>query len=254
MPIYPALALLLGCAMATESNWIRFGSRALGIICALAAIAISGILFFVRGLPTPGDISNALQQHPEAYTLSLGHMGDLTLQSFAYLRVPLVLAGIAFVIGSVGAWLPSPRRGFFAFAIMMVLFFHASRKALVVFDPYMSSRPLAEALLRAPEGKLILNGQYYAFSSVFFYTNRTALLLNGKVNNLEYGSYAPGSPNVFIDDTQFVKLWAGAERYYILTDGVDFSHLTGLVEMSHLHTVATSGGKMLLCNQPTTQE
>ena len=34
---------------------------------------------------------------------------------------------------------------------MMVLFLHASRMALVVFDPYLSSRPLAEALLRAPE-------------------------------------------------------------------------------------------------------
>ena len=57
---------------------------------------------------------------------------------------------------------------------MMVLFFHAARLALVVFDPYMSSRPLAEALLEAPPGKLIVDDQYYTFSSVFFYTNRRA--------------------------------------------------------------------------------
>jgi hypothetical protein len=37
---------------------------------------------------------------------------------------------------------------------MMVLFIHASRLALVVFDPYLSSRPLAEALLRESNGKL----------------------------------------------------------------------------------------------------
>jgi anthranilate/para-aminobenzoate synthase component I len=30
-------------------------------------------------LPAPGDISRALTQHPEDYTLSLGHMGDLTI-------------------------------------------------------------------------------------------------------------------------------------------------------------------------------
>ena len=77
---------------------------------------------------------------------------------------------------------------------MMVLFFHAARLALVVFDPYMSSRPLAEALLAAPPGKLIVDDQYYTFSSVFFYTNRRAHLLNGRVNNLEYGSYAPDAP------------------------------------------------------------
>ena len=47
-----------------------------------------------------------------------------------------------------------------------------------------------------------MDDQYYTFSSIFFYTNRTALLLNGRNNNLEYGSYAPGAPNVFINDAQ----------------------------------------------------
>ena len=32
--------------------------------------------------------------------------------------------------------------------LMMVLFFHAARIALVAFDPYFSSRQLAEALVR----------------------------------------------------------------------------------------------------------
>jgi hypothetical protein len=52
----------------------------------------------------PGDISSALNQNPDVYatyTLSLGHMGDLTLKSFAYLRVPLMMAGVAFLVGAV---------------------------------------------------------------------------------------------------------------------------------------------------------
>ncbi len=63
---------------------------------------------------------------------------------------------------------------------MMVLFFQAARMAMVAFDPYFSSRPLAEAILHSPQGKLIIDHHYYAFSSVFFYTDRTALLLNGR--------------------------------------------------------------------------
>lgn len=250
MPVYPALALLLGSAMATESRWVRIGSRTIGAIAATAAVAIAVIFFQVRGLPTPGDISTALEQHPEAYTLSLGHMGDLTIASFAYLRAPLLLAGVAFLIGAIGAWMRPNRHVFFAFAMMMVLFFHASRKALVVFDPYLSSRPLARALLRSPEGRLILNSQYYAFSSVFFYTNRIALLLNGRGNNLEYGSYAPGSADVFIDDAQFVKMWSSDERFYVLTEAPSFSHLTALVGSGQLLPVAQSGGKILLTNRP----
>ena len=74
---------------------------------------------------------------------------------------------------------------------MMVLFLHAARLAMVVFDPYLSSRPLAEALLKAPPGELIEDNAYYTFSSVFFYANRRGLLLNGRQTNLEYGSYAP---------------------------------------------------------------
>src|SRR5262249_38832988 len=152
------------------------------------------ILWMVRGMPSPGDISQALSQNPDVYTLSLGHMTDLTLKAFAYLRLPLAVAGVAFAVGAIGAWRwkggggPIPAA---ALTIMMVLFFHAARLALVVFDPYMASRPLAQALLDSPPGKLIVDDQYYTFSSVFFYTNRRALLLNGRVNNLEYGSYAP---------------------------------------------------------------
>lgn len=250
MPVYPALALLLGSAMAEESRWLRIGARALGVVAALGFLAIAAILYAVRGVATPGDISHALEQHPEAYTLSLGHLGDLTISSFAYLRVPLVVAGIAFLVGALGAWLLRGRRVFLAFAVMMAIFLHASRLALVAFDPYLSSRPLANALLRAPEGILIINGQYYSFSSVFFYTGRQALLLNGRGNNLQYGSYSPGSPNVFINDGQFVALWSKPERFYVLSDHEDVPHLTALVENGRLHKVAESGGKLLFANQP----
>ncbi|GAC1628152.1 MAG: hypothetical protein NVS9B13_25720 [Candidatus Acidiferrum sp.] len=60
---------------------------------------------------------------------------------------------------------------------------------------------------------MILNSEYYTFSSVLFYTNCSALLLNGRGDNLEYGSYAPGSADVFINDAQFVKLWSSDERF-----------------------------------------
>jgi 4-amino-4-deoxy-L-arabinose transferase-like glycosyltransferase len=250
MPVYPALALLLGSAMAAEGRWLRIGARVAGIIAVLAAVSIASILVAVRHVPTPGDISSALQQHPEAYTLSLGHVGDLTLASFAYLRVPLIVAGIAFLIGASGAFLLKGRRAFATIALMMVIFFHASRLALVKFDPYLGSSPLADALLNSPPGQLILNGEYYSFSSVFFYTGRTALLLNGRVNNLEYGSYAPGSPQVFIADAQFAELWSSPHRCYVLTDANDFAHLTNLVDAAKFHKVGESGGKLLLANQP----
>ena len=96
-------------------------------------------------------------------------MADLTLGALAYLRWPLALAACAFAVGAAGAWLRElPIR---SLAIMMVIFLQAARLALTVFDPYLSSRPIAEALIREPAGQFIAGDQYYTFSSIFFYAN-----------------------------------------------------------------------------------
>jgi 4-amino-4-deoxy-L-arabinose transferase-like glycosyltransferase len=254
MPCYPAVAILLGFgivhAQASAPNFLRRGDQALGLIATLAAGIIAYILASVWRLPAPGDISQALAQHRENYTLSMGHAGDLTLASFAYLRGPLLLAGLAFSIGAAGMLLFKCPRRIWAGTLMMIVFFHAARLALVTFDPYMSSRPLADALLKSPPGKLIVDDQYYSFSSVFFYTDRTALLLNGRVNNLEYGSYAPGSPDVFIHDSDLPGIWHQQQRWYLVADGSRMRALETLVGADHLFVLRESGGKYLLTNYP----
>jgi 4-amino-4-deoxy-L-arabinose transferase-like glycosyltransferase len=250
MPCYPALALLLGSAMAMGGDWIRRGTRVLCGVAGVAAAACLTIFVAVRNLPTPGDISDALGRHPSAYTLSLGHMLDLTFDSFAYLRLPLLLAAIAFLVGALGTFRWLGQRAFLATALMMVLFFHAARLALVVFDPYLTSRPLAQAILQSPPGKLIVDHPYYPFSSLVFYTNSTVLILNGRYNNLEYGSYAPGAPNVFIDDARFRSLWLDSQRYYLVAYPKELSRFENLVGRDHLNFLASSGGKLVFSNHP----
>jgi 4-amino-4-deoxy-L-arabinose transferase-like glycosyltransferase len=249
MPVYPALAMLLGIALAENGKLIPFGTRMAAAVATMAAATIAAILWAVKDLAVRGDIASALTSNPEVYTLSLGHMTDLTLESFAYLRVPLVVAGIAFLIGAVSAWRYSGRRAALMIAVMMALFFHAARLALTVFDPYLGSRPLAAALNRAPEGQLIVDDQYYAFSSVFFYANRSALLLNGRVNNLEYGSYAPGAPDVFLDDAGFQQLWQGTERCYLVVASPNVPRFEEMVGQQKLYPIAFSGGKYLFSNR-----
>ncbi len=249
MPCYPALALLLGAAMAEDTIWVRRGTRVLGALAGIMALIAFVLYFRVRNMPAPGDISVALSRHPKAYSLSLGHMEDLTLSSLAYLKGPLLLAGLAFLVGALGTIRATSRRVFLATALMMAIFFQAARLAMVAFDPYMSSRPLAKSLLRSPAGKLIFDGQYYGVSCVVFYTNRDVLLLNGRRNNLEYGSYAPGAPDVFIDDSQFAKLWVQPERYYLVASESALPRFENLVGHERLIVVDRSGGKVLLTNQ-----
>ena len=113
MPCYPALALLLGVGdggrervAAVWDEGHRGGGDAGG--GGDRGDPVDG-----AGLPAPGDISAALTQNPDVYTLSLGHMTDLTLRSFAYLRLPLAVAGVAFLVGAVGAWRLRGTRGQF---------------------------------------------------------------------------------------------------------------------------------------------
>ncbi len=249
MPAYPALALLLASAMALEDGWLRPATRVAAVVATAASAVIAFLLWNVRSLPAPGDISRALTSNPDAYTLSLGHMMDLTFSAFAYLRLPLAMAGIATLAGAIGAWVLPFRRAVWALALMMVLFFQAARAALVVFDPYLSTRPLAEALNHAPAGELIVDDQYYTFSSVFFYSHRTALLLNGRVNNLEYGSYRPGAPQVFIQDADLPALWDSSPRYYLVAENPQIPRLTKLLGADRLHVVKEAGGKTLFANR-----
>ena len=249
LPIYPALAILIGAQLASRERYPRWARLLLGAVFFAAVAVIGFLLYRTAHQPTPGDISAALTQNPDMYTLSLGHMSDLTVKAFAYLRVPLILAGAGALIGLIGMLFA--RRTTAAVAVlaaMMLVFIQAARLALITFDPYLSSYQLAEALEQAPPGQLIEGDAYYAFSATFFYTNRSALLWNGRSANLEYGSYAPGAKQVFIGDEELKSRWIGPERTYLLTYGDDLPHLKELLGQ-HIRTVAESGGNYLLANR-----
>jgi len=250
MPIYPALALLVGSAISTGGRRVRAATYVLLAATTLLCAALTVLLGLVWTLPARGDISGALTQHPELYTLSMGHLRDLTLNAFAYLKLPLAMAALAF--GGIAIGIVRSRSNFKRLVLVvaagMVMFFQATRFALVRFDAYLGSYPLARSLQLSPPGQLIEANSYYAFSSVFFYTGRTALLLNGRNNNLEYGSYAPSAPSVFIEDREFVSLWRGSGRCYLLAYGKELPRLEQLVGRPDLRIVTENAGNYLLTN------
>ncbi len=250
MPSYPAMAMLAGSAMTCGGAWINWGTR----IAAIMASVLCGILVFLlvatRGLPTPGDVSVRLAQNPDLYSFSMGHLFDLRFGAFAYFRVPLALAAVATFIGATTSWLGHGRRAYLGLAVMMVLLCNAARLALIKLDPHLGSKALAEALLKSSPGKLIFDGPYYGFSSIVFYTNRPVLLLNGRKENLEYGSHAPGAPPVFINDADFSRYWTSHERYYVAATLDALPRLRNLAGKDGWFIIAEEGRKCLATNQP----
>jgi 4-amino-4-deoxy-L-arabinose transferase-like glycosyltransferase len=262
MPAYPAFALLIGCAIAkAESEWREARHRlfdAMQIALAVFGAAVFAVGMFAiaktRGIAVEGDISETLTRNPEAYALSLGHALDLTPQTLASLRLPVIGTALAFGLGAVAAFLLRRKAKHaasnIALAAMMVAFFFCAQRALVQFGPYLSSRALAEAINREyKEGDVIvINGEYEGGSSINFYTRRMVHILNGRSANLEYGSYFKDAPKIFLNDDDFRRLWSSENRVYLFTDSAQLEKVTSTLS-DPSYTLAESGGKLIITNQ-----
>jgi hypothetical protein len=254
MPMYPAMAILLGSAMSRGGKWMQGAVRAGAVVFLLAALLIGAILVKVRTMPTPGDIYSSLVQHPALYTLSLGHMADLTLPALAYLRTPLVLACVAFLLGGAAVLLMKLERAYLAIAVTLVVFYSAARLALVVFDPYLSSYAIAQRLNRLPTGMLIVCGKYNPLSSVFFYSADRALQNESDLDILEYGSLAPGARKIAISDEEMIRMWNGAGLTFLLAKAPRLQHIESVLGSMPAVLVLRSGDKFLFANHVVDQQ
>ncbi|MFL6214141.1 MAG: ArnT family glycosyltransferase [Blastocatellia bacterium] len=263
MPSYAAFALLIGYALAeAESHW-RAARGGRWLMAMQIALAVIGIIIFIAGLivylktrslSVEGDLASTLTRNPDAYALSLGHVLDLTPQSLAALRVPVVGTTLAFGIGSLAA-LIFRRKAWHAasnvtLALMMAAFFFYARLALAQFEPYLSSRPLAEAINReVKDGDVIvINGEYESGSSINFYTRRMVHILNGRAANLEYGSYFKDAPAIFLNDDDIRVRWHEGGRIFLVTDEAQLDQLKQTIN-APVFTFAESGGKLVITNK-----
>ena len=248
LPAYAPAMLLLASVGADRPALLRRAMQGASAVFALA-LAVAVAILAMSGPPPQGaDISSALTSNPSGYTLSLGHFRDLTLEAFAHLRGPLLAAAAAFAIGAAGGWLRTPSARLAALAAASLALFHSAHWAMRAFEPHLSSKPLADAYLAGPPGTLVLDHELYAFSSLAFYANRPVLLLNGRRNNIEYGSNAPGAPDVFVSDRDLPKLWVSADPVYLATYASDRTRIQAAVEGQRVHVVTAKGDKVLLSN------
>lgn len=266
MPSYPAFALLIGCGLAKAEARLLSGSRESLLKGAQIALACLGLIVFAGGaaafwmtrhIAVEGDIAATLTRNPEAYALSLGHVLDLTPESLAQLRVPVIGTALTFILGTAAALIL--RRRFkhtassMSLAVMMASFFFFAQTSLAAFEPYLSSRALAEAISRefAEGDVIVINGEYEGGSSLNFYTRQMVYILDGRSANLEYGSYFEDAPRIFIDEKELASMWAGTERVFLFTDSAHprLDVLTRFSLSGRVYTVAESGGKVVLTNR-----
>lgn len=263
-PVYAPLALLLGAAFhsaqdsALGRRYLTLANGALAVIGLAAATVLLTLVWQARHIQPTGDISsllNLMASDSEQYTLSLGHIFDLTTGAFAELRGPAIGAAVALGVGFVLAWIFRWRghhgRSIGAMMVTMGVLFVCANRAQISFDPVLSSRSLAMEIEKRwePGAQIVFNGEYETGSSIAFYTNRQILLLNGKVTGMAFGSTYPDAPPVFLSNDDVRRLWNGPQRIFLFTEN---SKRDTLLKNLHapFHVLADKGGKSVLMNRP----
>jgi 4-amino-4-deoxy-L-arabinose transferase-like glycosyltransferase len=268
LPALPPLALLVGSWLAEEEaspagsrlrGWGKISSAVLAVLGLLAGIL--AIALAISAPPvSPGtdiaDLSNSVPPESQQYALSLGHFLDLNLRVMAMLRMPLLLFGLAFFLGSALNWhfrrRERPDLGNWSLATMTVCLLGAIHIALVTFSPLLTSKPLADAIVRVyqPGDIIEINGEYEGGSTLNYYTGQQIRILNGRSANLWYGSYFLDAPQIFDDTVSFQRLWAGPQRVFLWTELESRERALAGIDRGTVFSLARSGGKLLLSNRP----
>jgi 4-amino-4-deoxy-L-arabinose transferase-like glycosyltransferase len=258
---WPALALLLGSGLAraeeTGSSWLLPVQRVLAVLGAMAASILFLLVWKSLRTPATQDVSAILQKnHPvDFYWFSMAPLLDFTVQTFAGLRMPAVLAAFSLSGALTAAWLLRKRRRHLAcnaaLALGMVGFVFAANMAYKAFEPVLSSRALAIEINKnsRPGDQIALYGDIRVAASIGFYTHHRLWLYNASDSNLEYGSHYPDAPQVFLTDVDFPRFWNGARRVFLVVPNLHSEDALKRLPGNSIWVLAEAGGKTLYSNQ-----
>jgi 4-amino-4-deoxy-L-arabinose transferase-like glycosyltransferase len=258
---WPAIALLIGLALARaeerRDRWVPRLQMVLAIIGAVIAVTLGALVWVSSDEPNTRDLSLLLASHSsDFYRVATANFFDLTPRAFAALRVPAVSAALALSTGfGVALWLS--RRGLawapqVASAFTMLAFFLAANVGFAAFEPRLSSRTLADQLLKwlQPDDRLVIYGDFNAGSSLGFYAGRQVWIYNGRYNGLAFGSHLPGAPQIFLTDREFPGVWDGPGRAFLFVPPEQRREALLRLPLDRAYLVAESGGKAIYVNQP----
>ncbi len=270
-PAYLPLLILIANAVvrsegifATDRNarrWVTVAHASLTVLGVAIAAALAYGLWASRHEPFVPDIGDLLAHRGVGdYTLSMSHLFDLTGPSFAALRLPAVLALLAFAFGPALAWMLRQQRRHLAATSMIALtsavFLIAAHIALVRFGPMLSSQDLADKIQEfrddrviSPDSEILLYGDQAYGSSIPFYLGQDVALVEGRSTSMLFGSSFPDAPHIFLTDADLLAGWGVGARKILFVplekrDAVD--KLLG----SRQVILEETSGKALITDRP----
>ena len=260
-PAYLPLLMLLADAISSEefrkraSRWLTFSTAATAIAAMVAGSALFAGLWASRHIPYVPDIGTVLNHDLSEDTLSMSHVLDLTGSSLAALRLPALLAAFAFLLGPMTSlWLRARKRHYAAtwtMGLTMMVFLIAAHIAFARFQPYLSSRTLAQSIEQKsqPGDRVMIYGDQAFGSSLLFYLKRPIDLVNGRTTSMWFGSNYPDAPKIFLDDNDLKSAWNSPGRVFLFVPPQHQKRVDALLPTDR-YTIAESSGKVIYSNRP----
>jgi 4-amino-4-deoxy-L-arabinose transferase-like glycosyltransferase len=258
-PAYFPILLLIAGGLAGEEKsgsrrWLVWCAGILAAICIACSAVLTWGLWTSRHIPFVSDIGTVLARPKlQDETLSMGHMLELTGESFAALRLPAALAAMVLLVGpALALWLRQRREQVAATwttAATMAVFLIAAHIALVRFDPYLGSRDMARQIepeLR-PTDLVMIYGDESFGSSLLFYLRRPIELVNGNTTSMWWGSTYPDAPHIFWNDQELVQAWNSSQRIFLFVPQHELERVQGLLP-GQLHIASEVSGKVIFTN------
>jgi len=279
-PVYLPLLILLAAALSRDERTLNPGPWTLDptldrlILAAYIAFTILGLatalalaygLWTSRHLPFNPDIGSLLAHRGIGdYTLSMSHFFDLTGPSFAALRLPALIAALAFALGPVIAWSLYHRRhlnaALMTVAMTSTAFLVAAHVAFTRFAPILSSQNFAARILTleqqhaiSPDTQVLLFGDQSYGSSIPFYLDHHVFLVDGRSTSMLFGSTFPeivtAAPPIFLTTQQLLTEWGRGPRKILFVPAErrdEVEHLLGPDQT----ILSETSGKLLLTDRP----
>jgi 4-amino-4-deoxy-L-arabinose transferase-like glycosyltransferase len=280
-PVWPPLVMLIAGVVADieerqgaangrpvlSTGWLSGAQGTFAAVGVTSAAVLGWGLWTSRDLPFEPDIGALLAHRAVGdYTLSMSHLFDLTGPSFAALRLPAGLAAVVLLIGPMAGWLLRLQKKHVAstisVALTMAVFFIAAHIAFARFEPMLSSKQLADTIMKdgTPNDVFIIYGDQSSGSSVIFYTHdyfdrRPALLViprcgqHGEGSTLLWGSCYPHAPDIYLSDEKLAAMWGTGPRKWIFAEDPDREKVERVLA-GRLYEVRTIADKTLWTDRP----
>jgi len=242
-------------------RWIIFAHATFTILGVAIALTLAYGLWTSRHIPFVPDIGDLLaHRNVSNYTLSMASLFDLTGPSFAALRLPAILAALAFLIGPAAAWfLRSKKRHLAsttAIALTSAVFFIAAHIAFARFAPMLSSKSFADTIQQleangdiSRDNKVLLYGDQAYGSSIPFYLGRQVLLVDGRSTSMLFGSTFADAPQIFLTPQDLLNTWGKGERKILFVPIEKRDEVDQLLGTRKILLKETSG-KVLYTDRP----